>query len=79
MEALIELDHDFGEWFELHFVESNKSTIPVKEFKDMLGDLGSKVVKELKASGVVYKEVNRQRSLLINPQGTNKVFKNEVA
>jgi len=76
VEALIELDHDFGEWYERLFITDGKSSCPVKDLKAQLGDMYSPVAKALKNAGVNTKKSNNVRSIILNPKGSDKPFKN---
>lgn len=78
VENLIELNHDFGDFVEKQIVAVNRSFITVKELKDHLGELSSKVGKKLRDAGIIYdmKKINgvATRVFIINPEGSKSPF-----
>ena len=74
IEALVELDYDFGHFFEEEIVEDGKSYITISDLKTQLGDLAPRLIKALKVAGIAYKKVKDVRSLIVNPTGTAHTF-----
>lgn len=76
IEKLYDLDHDLAEWLERTLIKPNRATVTLKEFQLQVGDRGRALTKKLKASGIVKKlNASGQRSLLLNPRGSDKHFK----
>jgi len=78
VELLIDLDYDFGHFYEERIIRDGKSHIFISELKDQLGDLSRPISKALKTAGLIYKKVNNQRAIIVNPRGTEKSFKPEI-
>jgi len=74
VEALIELDWDFGHFFEEEIVIQNKSYITIKDLKTQLGDKAARIIKALKEDNFTYRKVKDMRALIINPAGTSNTF-----
>lgn len=74
VEALVELDYDFGHFFEEQIIKANKSYITVSDLKLQVGDIAPRLIKALKSAGIAYKKVRDIRSLVVNPHGTTNCF-----
>ena len=73
-DALFDLDHDLGEWFEKTFIKDGKSYCTLRDLKTHLGDIGARVIKHLKPL-LNCKLIDGQRSIVINPKGSSSDFK----